>query len=81
MSLSRAMRRRMEREIGTVEPNPGVGKGWRLTSRGRVDFDRGVRLRNCQRYPVREHRQPIDIDRLNRESDAARARITTGCVE
>lgn len=40
----------------------GVGKGWRVTNNGR------------RRYPVREPEQPIDIDRLEAESEAVAGR-------
>ena len=69
---TRAERRRAEREaqavLERVRTNPGVGKGWRLSWKKR-------------RYPVREHRQPVDVTRLARESDKARTRIRTGVVE
>jgi hypothetical protein len=68
----------MEREIETARPNPGVGLGWRLTSNGRRDRDRGAPLRHCRRYPVREHSRPVDVDRLLAESDVVAARIGGG---
>jgi hypothetical protein len=64
--LSRAERRRFDRELAATRVAPGTGHGWRLNSRGR-------------RYPVREP-GPVDVDRLVAESDAAAARLETGEV-
>jgi len=61
--MSRAERRRMERELAKVKQAPGVGQGWRLTLSGR------------RRYLVREPVQPIDEARLLAESDAVAARL------
>jgi hypothetical protein len=65
-AVSRAERRRLERELAVVRPAPGVGGGWRLTARGR-------------RYSVREP-GPVDLDRLLAESDAAAARLGCTCL-
>ncbi len=63
--MNRNTRRRLERELLKTKQAPGVGKGWRLNNRGR-------------RYPVGEPQQPIDVERLILESDAAAARIAKG---
>ena len=60
--MNRGQRRRMEREIKRAH-QPGVGLGWRLTTNGR------------RRYPVREHRQPVDIEQLERDSQLAIRRM------
>ena len=60
--MSRATRRRLERELSKVKQAPGVGLGWRLNNKGK-------------RYPVREPAQPIDEARLLAESDAVAARL------
>lgn len=78
---SRAERRRAERELAALASQPGVGRGLRLTERGRA---RGAGARFVTKglsYLVREHSVPVDIEALEAESDAARARITTGVVE
>lgn len=61
--MTRAERRRLEREIAATPPIEGLGLGWRRTT-GRAK----------RRYPVREP-GPVDLDRLNADSDAARARL------
>ena len=64
--VSRAERRRLERELEATRPAPGLGRGWRLNARGR-------------RYPVREP-GAVDLDRLIAESDAAAERLGCTCL-
>ncbi len=61
--MTRAERRRMEREIQKTKPQPGVGKGWRFTT--------GRRKRQ---YSVVES-PPRTLEYLEAESDAARERM------
>lgn len=73
-NLSRAERRRLEREVSRARPVPGAGLGWRLTTVGREQYAAGVPLARCRKYPVREP-PPRTLGELEAESDAARARM------
>lgn len=69
--LSRAERRRKEREIDAARPDGLDGSGWRRCPYSR----RGTR------YRVRELSGPlVSLEVLEAESDAARARINDGCI-
>ena len=65
--MSRGERRRLEREIEKSKRQPGVGLGWRFTTSGR------------RKYPVLELAGPVDqpvaLDRLIAEPDAAATRL------
>lgn len=76
--MSRALRRRLEREVAKTRPAPGSGQGWRLTAYGRSLVNSGRPIAAVveagHTYPVREPSGPFDAEAAEVESDAIRRR-------